>query len=241
MIGRKIIFRETLDSTNNYAANLLERGELSHGTVIMSGEQTAGRGQRGTTWISEPYKNLIFTCFIEYDNLAVANQQSITHFVSLSLVDMLSEKGLDARIKWPNDIYVGGRKLSGMLIENQLESFRCKSSIIGIGLNVNQVDFGDFPATSLKLELGYDLPVDDIALSLISHLNTRFASLRSYGLASLEAAYLEKLWRKDVWSDFEDGNGPFEGKIIGTESSGKLVVERKGGIKTYDLKEIMFR
>lgn len=78
MIGRKIIFKETLDSTNNYAAKLLQAGELSHGTVIMSGEQTAGRGQRGAVWAADPYKNLIFTCFLEYDNLSVANHQSIT-------------------------------------------------------------------------------------------------------------------------------------------------------------------
>lgn len=238
MIGRKIIFKETLDSTNNYAANLLERGELAHGTVIMSGEQTAGRGQRGTTWAAEPYKNLIFTCFIEYDNLSVENQQAITHLVSLSLVGALNSHSISAQIKWPNDIYVNGRKIAGILIENQLEQQRCKSSIIGIGLNINQTEFGGLNATSMQLELGREVSIDSFAMSVIEKLQENYTILQSYGIQILRNKYLENLWRIGVWSHFEDQDGAFEGKILGTESSGMLLMERKDGVKSYDLKEI---
>ena len=110
MIGRKIIFKETLDSTNNYAANLLKEGVLVDGTVIVSGEQTAGKGQRNSQWYAEPYKNVIFTCFVQYANLSVDSQDSITHFVSLAIVNFLEEKDISAQIKWPNDILIGNSK-----------------------------------------------------------------------------------------------------------------------------------
>lgn len=240
MIGRKIIFKESLDSTNNYAANLLERGELAHGTVIMSGEQTAGRGQRGASWVAEPYKNLIFTCFLEYDNLSVDNQQSITHLVSLSLVGLLKEKGINAVIKWPNDILVGNSKIAGILIENQFESSRCKSSIIGIGMNVNQTDFGDFNATSMALIKGEEFSLESISFLLIERLRENYEILRTHGYETLRNAYLDCLWLKGKSSQFEDRNGIFQGIILGTDAHGRLEIQREGEIKTYDLKEIKF-
>jgi BirA family biotin operon repressor/biotin-[acetyl-CoA-carboxylase] ligase len=240
MIGRKIIFKETLDSTNNYAAKLLHAGELSHGTVIMSGEQTAGRGQRGAVWAAEPYKNLIFTCFLEYDNLSVINHQSITHFVSLSLIDILSFFGISASIKWPNDILIGNKKIAGILIENQLENSLIKSSIVGIGFNINQTEFGGFNGTSLKLENQKDYSIEDTAMKLIDFLQSRFNQLQIKNLTDLKNQYLKLLWLLNKSSLFEDENGIFEGKIIGTDEYGRLILERDSISKTYDLKEIKF-
>ncbi len=240
MIGRKIIFKETLDSTNNYAAKLLQAGELSHGTVIMSGEQTAGRGQRGAIWAAEPYKNLIFTCFMEYDKLSVANHQSITHFVSLALNDLLSFFGISASIKWPNDIVIGNKKIAGVLIENQLESTLLKSSIIGIGLNVNQIEFGGFNATSLKLEKNEDFSIENVSMKLIEKLQARFNQLQFKNLEGLKTDYLNHLWLKNQPSMFEDATGIFEGKILGTDDFGRLIVEKYSEEKLYDLKEIKF-
>lgn len=240
MIGRKIIFKETLDSTNNYAANLLEKGELAHGTVIMSGEQTAGRGQRGSSWLAEPYKNLIFTCFLEYDNLSVLHQQSVTHLVSLAIVDLLAEKGMEAQIKWPNDILSGTAKIAGVLIENQISAQQLKSNIIGIGLNVNQTEFGDFNATSMQLLSGEFFSLESVSWLLIEKLQRYLDMLRAGELTALEAAYLEKLWLKDMPAPFEDAGGTFEGIIRGTDASGKLIVEKEDQLTAYDLKEIKF-
>ena len=240
MIGRKIIFKETLDSTNNYAAKLLLAGELPHGTVIMSGEQTAGRGQRGAVWAAEPYKNLIFTCFLEYDKLSVSSHQAITHFVSLALIDLLSFFGISASIKWPNDILVGNKKIAGILIENQLENTTIKSSIVGIGLNVNQTEFDGFNATSLKLENQMEFSVENTAMKLIEFLQIRFNTLQFKDLNGLSKQYLNLLWLKNQLSLFEDENGIFEGKIIGTDDFGRLIVEQNSIPKTYDLKEIKF-
>lgn len=240
MIGRKIIFKETLDSTNNYAAKLLQTGELSHGTVIMSGHQTAGRGQRGAVWAAEPYKNLIFTCFLKYDNLSVANHQSITHFVSLALTDLLSFFGISSSIKWPNDIVIGNQKIAGVLIENQLENSLLKSSIVGIGLNVNQIEFGDFNATSLKLEKNEVFSIENVSMKLIETLQQRFNQLQFKELEGLKKDYHNQLWLKNQFSMFEDETGIFEGKILGTDDFGRLIVSKNEEEKLYDLKEIKF-
>lgn len=240
MIGRKIIFKEYVDSTNNYAAKLLHAGELLDGTVIMSGEQTAGRGQRSTVWAAEPYKNLIFTCFLRYDNLSVANHQSITHFVSIALVDLLCFFGITASIKWPNDLVVGNQKIAGILIENQLESRHIKSSIIGVGLNVNQTEFHALNATSMSLQKAEFFSMESVYLKFIDCLQNRFNQLQNQDLAGLKTDYLAQLWLKDIVSYFEDKNGVFEGVIRGTDENGNLIVDRKSGQQLYDLKEITF-
>ncbi len=240
MIGQKIIFKDTVDSTNNYAANLLAQGELAHGTVIMSGQQTAGKGQRGANWLAEPFKNLIFTCYIKYDNLSVQQRESITHFVSVSLIQLLQSKGIDAQIKWPNDILVGNSKIAGILIENQFENTQCKSSIIGIGLNVNQANFANFNATSIFNETQEQHPIDSIAFSLIERLNQNLLLLNQNHLETLKKMYLDQLWLLHKKARFEDESGIFEGIIQGTNAHGQLLVLKNDELKAYDLKEISF-
>ena len=137
-IGNKIVRLDSVDSTNNFAANLLREGKIGHGTVILADEQTAGRGQRGASWHSQGGMNLIFSVFVEHDNLSVDEQAHITHWVSLSVNDLLRAHDIASFIKWPNDLLVEDEKIGGILIENQLSGAFIRSSIIGVGLNVNQ-------------------------------------------------------------------------------------------------------
>ncbi len=240
MLGRKIIFKESLDSTNNYAANLLKEGLLVDGTVIVSGEQTAGKGQRNAQWHAEPYKNIIFTCFLQYANLSVDSQTSITHFVSLAIVDFLKEKNVLAEIKWPNDILIGNAKIAGVLIENQIKNHRCTSSIIGIGINVNQTTFGNWNATSMQLQTGMEYDIQELIFSLIEKLQIRFNQIQSFDLPALKQEYHDKMWLKGEESEFEDENGRFKGTIQDTDKSGRLLIESKGTLRAYDLKQIRF-
>ena len=153
-IGQKIIHLESVDSTNNYVANLIKRSEITHGTVIMADEQFAGKGQRGAEWYVKPGENLTFSFFLENVNLSVSQQFYLTQVVSLSLVDVLTTLKLTAQIKWPNDIYIKDRKIAGVLIQNQVSNGMVNTAIIGIGLNVNQQSFEGFSATSLISEEG---------------------------------------------------------------------------------------
>lgn len=242
MIGQKIIFKDSLDSTNNYVAKLLSLGELKSGTVIMAGEQTHGRGQRGNVWETEQFKNLIFSTYVEYANLSVHQQSALSQWVSLALCHALEDFGIRAKIKWPNDLVVGNQKIAGILIENQLKQNQLISSIIGIGLNVNQIAFNLTNITSMKLCLGRDFEVDQVAFQLIQRLNELSIFIQSQRFYDLKNSYLQKMWLFDTWSLFnEPGQEVFEGKIMDVNDSGQLVmITRNQEIKTYSMKEIEF-
>ena len=167
MIGRKIIHLENVDSTNNYTANLLLKGEVDSGTVILADKQTQGRGQRGSVWSSNSGENMLFSLFLSTEILSVNDQFLLSQFVSVSLIQMLRNIGLNAEVKWPNDIYINNKKVAGILIENQLSGYTLKSSIIGVGLNVNQKLFENISATSLYNELGEFISIQSVLFSFI--------------------------------------------------------------------------
>ena len=140
--GGAIIWLDLTDSTNDEARRRLSG--LANLSVVAAREQTAGRGQGDHTWSSEPGENLTFSWVLQSPPLppvAAADLLLITQLVTRGLCEYLQQKGVNARIKWPNDIYVGDRKICGILIENVLEGGRLRASIIGIGLNLNQSRF----------------------------------------------------------------------------------------------------
>ena len=238
-IGRKIIHLDSVDSTNNYAANMVKANEIGHGTVILADEQYAGRGQRDSGWSVKPGENLTFTVFIDNVNVAVANQFVLTQMISLSLIEILAQFGIEAEIKWPNDIFVKGKKIAGVLIENQLKGNLIKHSVIGIGLNVNQTEFNGFIATSIKNEIGAFRNVRDVLYSFIFTFNKVWNKYAS-NFSLLNEEYHRKLYLKDVESQYEDDEGQFSGVIKGVQPSGRLIVKKDAIEKDYDLKEIKF-
>ena len=152
-----ITWLDIVDSTNNEAKRQIK--SLNHMSVISSFHQTAGRGQRGNSWRSEKGMNLTFSIVIKYGadgygDLNPSNQFLISKVTSLAVTEFLKRFGIDAQIKWPNDIYVKNKKIAGILIEHALQGNTMAYSIIGIGLNVNQLNFDSnlFNPTSIRLE-----------------------------------------------------------------------------------------
>lgn len=240
-IGVKIIRLESVDSTNNYIANLLKAGELTNGTVILADEQFAGRGQREAEWLTKPGENLTFSIFIDNVNLSVQKQFYLSCFISITLVELLDKFGLKAKIKWPNDIYINQQKIAGVLIENQLSSSFIKSSIVGIGLNVNQIDFGNLKATSIQKEINERKTPMDVLYLFIEQFNSRWKNFSEGTFVELKEKYLNNLFQFNEKHLYEDENGEFEGGIIDVLDSGHLVIESVSGIRQYDLKEIKFK
>lgn len=163
MSDRKIDINWTgsVDSTNNEAKRRID--SLADLSVISAVEQTAGRGQRGNIWLSDPGKNLTFSIAVKYGGKLFAdaspeNEFVINGIISLSVVELLAVHGIDARIKLPNDIYVNDKKICGILIEHSVLGSSLVHSIIGVGLNVNQLDFDESLAnpTSMLLEVAGD-------------------------------------------------------------------------------------
>lgn len=146
-----IIWLECVDSTNEEARrHIMHIDNLS---VLSAMTQTEGRGQHGNRWLSHPGENLTFSIVLKKLGIKANQQSAISQATALSLTDLLDKHGIISRIKWPNDIYVGDRKICGILIENSLKGTRIDWSIIGIGLNVNQSSFPeDLPnPTSMSL------------------------------------------------------------------------------------------
>ena len=238
MIGQKIIHLDTVDSTNNYTANLQKEGKIQHGTVILADEQTAGRGQRGASWTSSAGENLLLSVYLTPDNLSVVNQPALTQFISLSLIDFLRKIGISGKIKWPNDIYANDQKIAGILIENSIRSSYISASIIGVGFNVNQQSFEGVNATSLKLQNEQHFQLKEVLFSWIQEMNLLWAELTKGNLKLLESRYKQELYLLNESAFYLDETGEFEGIVRDVDNQGYLILEKNTELEKYDLKEI---
>ena len=153
-----IIWLERVDSTNDEARRHIS--EIDNLSVVSALEQTKGRGQRGNTWLSLAGENLTFSLIVKDFRIKSNEQAAISQATALSLTKLLGRYGIEARIKWPNDIYTGDNKICGILIENSLKGVEIEWSIIGIGLNVNQTSFPEHlpNPTSMRLCTGNSNP-----------------------------------------------------------------------------------
>lgn len=241
----KIIDVGTTESTNTAARELPVDGTTP--TVVISDNQTAGRGQRGNSWESEPGKNLTFSLVVYPRFISPAAQFELSMLVSLGIVSALDSyiEGQWLSIKWPNDIYFGDRKIAGILIENSLSEHSIERSIIGIGLNVNQTTFkSDAPnpislthATGLTLDRQKLL--DAVCNSIIDYIYQYESDPEPDELAAL---YNNRLWRKDgqyhVWHDVATDKD-FSGMLLGVGLDGRIsIVDTEGTIHTYLFKEV---
>lgn len=232
-----IIKISDVDSTNDYALSFKESRAFREGLVIVSDFQTNGQGQRGSRWESEKGKNLIISVVIE-PNISIEKQFNVSKITSLSVVDCLLSFGIESKIKWPNDIIVNKHKIAGILIQNITCKNMITHSVIGIGVNINQLIFDDFfpKATSLKIELSKSVLLEEIQNRLLSALQKRIIA---YRLAEYtEFDYLNVLFQKDKISVFESRSQKFNGIIRGVTDVGKLIIETETEVKEYGLKDI---
>jgi BirA family transcriptional regulator, biotin operon repressor / biotin---[acetyl-CoA-carboxylase] ligase len=164
MIGKELIWLQKTDSTNQYLQDMLKKSKMPEGTMVIADEQTEGRGQRGNHWESSTGENLTFSFIIYPDFLELTNQFMLSKIIALALFDLLIGYNENVKIKWPNDIYIGKKKIAGILLENVIKGTKISNTIVGIGLNINQKIFPEaLPfASSLSLETGYDYKLPTI-------------------------------------------------------------------------------
>lgn len=247
-IGQNIIHLESIDSTNSYASELLRQTKPAEGTVIYTFDQQKGRGQRGNTWESEPNKNGALSFILYPSFLATEKHFLLTKISSLAVADLMAETLAtivntdDITIKWPNDIYVGNKKIAGILIETALRENTLQNAIIGIGININQLKFDNATnATSLALLSNKEFDLTMLIEHLCEFIEVRYLQLKANKLEIIDAEYQNRLYQLNEWRRYTSKGGLFEGKIIGVSPSGKLQVKlRSDDIKEFDLKEIGF-
>jgi BirA family transcriptional regulator, biotin operon repressor / biotin---[acetyl-CoA-carboxylase] ligase len=245
-IGQNSIHLQSTDSTNSYASEMLRQITLSEGSIIYTFQQTKGRGQRGNSWESEPNKNVALSIVLHPHFLEADRQFLLTKITSLAVADLMAEMLLNSNtspkinIKWPNDIYVNEKKIAGILIENTLRTHSIQSSVIGIGINVNQLVFSDsLNATSLALLSGKAFDLLQMMERLCELLEARYLQLRSNKLESIDNSYLQRLFLLNEWANYCSDEKLFSGKITGVSKTGKLQLELENKEqKEFDFKEI---
>lgn len=244
-----IIWLNTVKSTNDETRKMIDR--LDNLSVVAAVRQTAGRGQRGNSWLSEDGMNLTFSIVMKYGEnsslpeIRAIDQSAISEITALSLTDLLASHEIDAKIKWPNDIYVGNRKICGILIENSVCGIFLSSSIIGIGLNVNQTEFDPSVPNPVSIaQCTCNTPVRPLLeefMDIFKSYCRRYLNITG-GLARLRKLYLSQMWRYGEISPFTDmrTGRRFSGIIRGMSDIGNLLVEdmEKGGLKEFAFKEI---
>ena len=240
MFANNHIKLDSIDSTNSYVLSLQKRGVLKEGLVVTANYQSGGNGQRGKTWESNINENLLLSVVIE-PMISISKQFEISKIVSLSICDLLTFLGLNPEIKWPNDILVSKQKIAGILIQNKLKGNLIIHSIIGIGLNINQMHFEEYSpkATSLQLLLNKKSEVDKVQDELLQFLSVRLKQFRSG--YSYEEEYLSSLFLKDKPAAFESDNQKFMGIIKGVSQSGELLIQTESdSILSYKNQEVKY-
>ncbi len=239
-VGKKLEILPHCHSTNRVAVKMVTHAKPPEGTIVLTENQTSGKGQRGNQWESESSQNLTFSIIFYPGFLFIKDQFYLNMIASLAVVDALKIFIANRiKVKWPNDVYVNDKKICGILIENTLKGTVIEHSVVGIGLNVNQSEFSIEKATSMAdlTLISYDL--NDVFNQVILSIEKYYLLLRQGGLKSIRQVYLENLYWMNEMHLFES-NEIFSGQIVDIDEVGRLIVESGSERGAYGYKEIKF-
>jgi BirA family biotin operon repressor/biotin-[acetyl-CoA-carboxylase] ligase len=230
-------------STNAMAIQIAtEQPELTP-FALSTDHQLAGKGQQGSTWEAEPGQNLTFTLAVDGNG----NQANLQAFWNMHLSNCLTNwlnasilSPLIFKIKWPNDLYAGQKKLAGLLIQNQLSGYHIETSFVGIGLNVNQTVFRWPQAVSLKMITGRQFSTELLLQSCLQHFQPYMPDLQRQS-AAIKSEYLKNmyLFQQKHWFTTPEGE-KFAGRIVDVDPQGKLLIDTATGIRAFANKEIIY-
>ena len=246
----KITHFKNIESTNQYLQRLLDEGIDITDNIVVADFQTSGKGQGSNVWQSEDGMNLLFSIALDMSFLKAENQFLLTQMISVAMIDVLKkylpEESLF--IKWPNDIYFNDKKIAGILIKNEIKGMMLGTSIIGIGLNVNQTYFDkSLPnPISMKMITGKDYDLEGLLLEVYKSTSLQVykcqSQCQSQCQSSIVNSYNHHLYRYNRWALFEHEGIEKEMMIVGYDRFGRLVLKEKNDREVVcDLKEIIFR
>ena len=227
-----------------------------HGTVVYTDRQTAGRGQRGNSWESEPFKNVTMSILLRPENVAPNQQFWLSEISALAVERVLSKYIGNVSIKWPNDVYYKDFKICGMLIEHSLLGGKINYTIPGIGINVNQRVFLSDASNPISLVnvLGHEVPTSEILDGLVDEILTMCDQLPEKA-EEIHREFLSKLYRRDGFHEYQstirsasaDGlsvleeGEHFQARIVNVHPDGMLdLMTTEGHIHTFAFKEVAF-
>jgi len=236
---KSMYLRETR-STNMVLKEMLREYELPEGFVLRTDFQSAGKGQPGNSWESEKGKNLLFSVLLYPQHIAIDQQFVLSQLVSVAILRTLNSFCAGFSIKWPNDIYFGDKKIGGILIENSLQGSKLNTSIVGIGLNINQKTFrSDAPnPVSLRQITAKNQRRKNILQDVLNNIYELYSKM---DVDTIRNEYFENLYRRVGFYTYRDNKGLFEAELAAIESDGCLKLKtRTGEIRAYYFKEVAF-
>ena len=233
----KLLKFDCIDSTNTYGKANFDT--LDDKTVIIANEQTKGRGRFNRVWVSKNCENIYLSLVLKPQNTKYIT--NLTQYMSVVSADVLKTYNVQPQIKWPNDIYVGDRKIAGILIEHRVAGACIATSLCGIGLNVNQREFlSDAPnPVSLWQLTGKELPLDQALEELLVCIDARYARICDY--EGLQKDFLACLYRAEGVYGWRDSGGSFQASIAGLDEYGQLrLLDTEGEERVYAFKEVVY-
>ncbi|HEX8577283.1 MAG TPA: biotin--[acetyl-CoA-carboxylase] ligase [Flavobacterium sp.] len=238
----KIIKLDAIDSTNDFLKLLADQEAVESFTVVTAQHQKRGKGQRGAKWHSEKGKNLTMSLLLKDVLCSVDTIYILNIIVAMSITAVLEDYNIPAlSIKWPNDIMSANKKLGGILIENTFKNTGAIVSIVGIGLNVNQLNFDGLPkASSLAAIMNTEFDIEALLIKIAKNIECYTKELITTPSTELWLRYNDKLFRKSIPTVFENRKGEkFMGIIKEVNQAGKLqVLLEDGSTASFEIKEI---
>ena len=235
---------EQIDSTNAYLQRKQSEADIRN-WVVSADEQTTGKGMGSNTWESEVGKNLTFSLALDVSFLPAERQFLLSEAVPLGIVEVLDGLLPSERlsIKWPNDIVYDGHKLAGILINSTIKANKMDVSVIGIGLNVNQMQFKNWPTHPISLQqiTGKDYDLQPLMKQIAEHILLKVGQLKS-DPALIEQEYLKRLFRYRTWAEYEVDGKVMRLLMTGIDAFGRLqLIDEAQRTYSFDIKEIKFR
>jgi BirA family biotin operon repressor/biotin-[acetyl-CoA-carboxylase] ligase len=237
----KLIKLDAIDSTNEFLKGLSNKQELENFTVVTAESQTKGKGQMGAIWTSEVSKNLVMSVLVRDFLFDIETVYNLNVVVSLAVINALESYFIpELSIKWPNDIMSANKKIGGILIENSIKGDGTITSVVGLGLNINQIQFENLPrASSLAVICNSNFDKEEILFQIVSKLE-EMIPLYNKKAISIWEDYSKKLFKIGIPTAFSNTNDQkFMGIITGVSSIGKLQIQLEDDrICEYNLKEV---
>lgn len=228
MIGEPFIILPTIDSTNNYAKGLIREGLAKHGMVILTEEQTHGRGQKNNIWESRKGENIMLSAILDASWLSIQDQFQLSCSTAVACSDFFSRyAGDETGIKWPNDLYWRDRKAGGILIENVIKGTNWEIAVVGIGININQTVFNQMKnnPVSLKQITGKSFEVQQLAKELCNFLSKRYTELKDGSFDTHLQLYNERLFKRNQQITLKKGEELIPTSIDCVNKDGLLLTQ----------------
>ncbi len=220
---------------------MVQSPNITEGTTIIANFQTAGKGQRGNSWESQEGKNLMFSIILKPSFLSPTEQFQLNITISLSVSEFLTTYlGKKIKVKWPNDIFFEDKKICGILIQNFIKSSKIETSVVGIGININQIEFSEGKATSLARALEKEFDRNILLNEFLVILERNYLQLRTGRIENLKSRYIENLYKRGETGFYKTKENVLKGMIIGVDGIGQLLIKENENIHSFQFKEVEF-